>query len=198
MPHQPNKTKISCIILAGGKGNRFNNKDKGLILLDKKPLIEHILERIRPQVDDIIISANRNTDIYKNYSTKVIPDKEQDYSGPLTGIAACIPECEHDWILVIPCDIPSLPVNLVERLIDNDDNLLIVAKAYEQRQLVFLMHRSLEDKLNTFLDQGHQRVMTWLDIQNPKVVDFETQGNEFLNINTPDELTALKDEPDKD
>lgn len=184
---------VSCIILAGGEGKRFNRKDKGLVSLKDKPLIEHIIDRINPQVDDIVISANRNTDDYKKYSDKVIEDKTADFQGPLSGIAACIPECKHQWILVLPCDIPLLPDDLVKKLVAAQGQKLIVAKAHEHRQLVFLMHASLRKNLDEFLDQGHLKAMSWIELQNPTVVMFEGEADAFLNINTLEELEHLSD-----
>lgn len=184
------KQAVSCIILAGGEGKRFNREDKGLVTFKDKPLIEHIINRITPQVDDIVISANRNINEYKKYSQKVIGDKAGGFQGPLTGITTCIPECNHEWILVIPCDIPVLPDNLVEQL-SNTSSKLIVAKAHEQRQLVFLMHASLKYNLDDFLQQGHQKAMSWIELQKPEVVVFEDEAAMFSNINTPDELNSL-------
>ena len=184
-------SSVSCIILAGGEGRRFDNKDKGLILLNNKPLIEHIIECIRPQVDDIVISANRNINHYKKYADKVIEDIGVGFNGPLSGINACIDECNHEWILVVPCDIPQLPDDLVKKLRQTDNSRLIVAESHERRQLVFLMHRTLKEDLNDFLEQGHQKAMSWIELQNPEVVAFENDVDGFLNINTPDKLTLL-------
>lgn len=184
---------VSCIILAGGEGKRFNSEDKGFIKFQNKPFIEHVIERIKPQIDDIVISANRNIDKYRNYSSKVIEDKSDDFQGPLAGIAACIPECNHDWIVVIPCDIPLLPDDLVAKLKSVDNNKLIVAKAHEQRQLVFLMHASLKENLDKFLQQGHHKAMSWLELQNPDVIMFEDEAGAFININTPKALEQLSD-----
>lgn len=197
MQQQPDKPKISCIILAGGRGKRFNHEDKGLVTLDDKPLIEHTIDHIASQVDDIVISANRNIVAYKKYSDKVISDRDQSFSGPLHGISACLAECEHERILIIPCDMPVLPDDLVEKLDATENDTLSIAKVYDREQLVFLMHKSLEDKLNDFLQQGHQKVMTWIALQNPDVVIFENHNAEFTNINTADELTALEDEKHK-
>jgi len=198
MPSKPEKTDISCVILAGGEGRRFNREDKGLVLLDGKPLIEHVIEQVSSQVDDIVISANRNIDVYRKYTDRVIEDLDRGFNGPLAGIASCISACDHEWILVLPCDIPVLPADLVEILHEIDNNKLIIAKAGERRQLVFLMHRSLTGKLNDYLAQGHQKAMAWVELQNPAVVEFICESGEFVNINTPDKLTALKDEPNKD
>ena len=181
---------ISCIILAGGEGKRFNNTDKGLADYKGKPFIQHITEHISTQVDDIVISANRNIDRYKKFTAKVIKDTTQDFQGPLAGVSACIPECAHEWILVLPCDIPLLPNNLVTKLMVQNSKLA-VAKAYEHRQLVFLMHSSLGENLDEFLKQGHHKAMSWIELQNPAVVTFEGNGNTFLNINTPEDLNKI-------
>jgi len=181
---------ISCIILAGGEGKRFNNEDKGLLNYHNKPFIQHVLEHISPQVDDIVISANRNADIYKKYSDKVISDTVDDFQGPLAGISSCIPHCNHEHILVLPCDIPILPDNLIARL-SSTDNKLAVARAHEQRQLVFLMHASLKQSLNDYLQQGHHKAMSWIELQNPAIVSFECESIAFKNINTHAELTRL-------
>ena len=186
-----NKTAISCIILAGGEARRFNREDKGLVIFNNKPLIEHVCDQITSQVDDIVISANRNIDLYKKYSAKVVKDVTDDFQGPLSGIAACLPECEHEWILVLPCDIPLLPDNLVEKLSSTDNKRLIVAKGHEQRQLIFLMHASLKMSLDEYLEQGFQKAMSWIDLQSPDIVTFDNKGSTFLNINTPEELDAL-------
>jgi len=183
--------KVSCIVLAGGQGRRFNQQDKGLVKLNNRNLIEHVIERIKPQVDDIVISANRHIDDYKKFAHKVIKDKASDFQGPLAGVAACLAECNHEWVLVIPCDIPLLPDDLVERLVATNNTKLIVAKAREQRQLVFLMHTSLRDNLNEFLKQGHHKAMAWFELQNPDVVIFEDEGCAFLNINSPEDLSLL-------
>ena len=186
-----NATPISCIILAGGRGKRFDNKDKGLIQLNGKPLIEHVIGCIAPQVDDIVISANRNIDDYKKYTDTVIADTDDDFQGPLTGISSCLPTCKHEWILVLPCDTPFLPSNLAERLNAITTTKLIVAKARERRQLVFLMHKSLNENLEKYLQQGHKKVMTWIELQKPAIVEFENDASDFLNINTQETLNSL-------
>lgn len=191
MADSSDRPKISCIILAGGKGRRFDHKDKGLIKYDNRPMIEHVIDSIRYQVDDIVISANRNTDIYRRHSDKVYKDDDETFSGPLSGIARCIDECEHDWILVLPCDIPVLPCDLTRRLEASDEDRLVIANAEQRRQLVFLMHRSLKQNLDEFLASGQQRVMAWIEQQNPREVTFDPAAQEFLNINSAEDLAAL-------
>ena len=150
-----------------------------------------LIERISPQVDDIVISANRNMDEYKKYTSHVIHDKTDDYQGPLSGITACIPDCKHEWILVIPCDIPLLPDDLASRLNHTNNSKLVVAKAHKRRQLVFLMHSSLKGSLDKYLSDGHHKAMSWIELQNPSVVKFEDEAGAFLNINSQYELKSL-------
>ena len=56
----------TAVILAGGRGRRVGGKDKGLLIWGKEPLIQHIYKRIKPQVNQVIVSCNRNFDQYKN------------------------------------------------------------------------------------------------------------------------------------
>ena len=74
---------ITGIILAGGRARRMGGQDKGLIKLARKPMIEYVLNAIKPQVDDIIINANRNQTVYEKYGFPVVADQIEGYCGPL-------------------------------------------------------------------------------------------------------------------
>ena len=131
---------ISCIILAGGRGKRAGGLDKGLIPYKDIPLIEHVINAVKNQVDDIVISANRNTETYKRYSTNVIVDTTQDYQGPLAGIAACLRRCNHKQILIIACDMPNLPADLATRLTSEMKNKSIsIATVDGHHQLAMIV-----------------------------------------------------------
>lgn len=186
-------TAVSCIILAGGEGKRFNREDKGLVELNNEPLIAHVVNRIKNQVDDIIISANRNIDTYKEYASHVIPDQLENYQGPLAGIAASLPYCQHEQVLVVPCDIPLLPTDLVKTLEPANLNRLNILQINERLQLVFLMHRDLLPTLITYLEQGNHKAMDWVKMQNPHIVKLDKDTDTFINLNTPDQLKQLSD-----
>ena len=79
------KNQITAVILAGGKGSRLGGQDKGLVNYKDKKLIQHVLDRIEPQVGDIIINANRNQDDYAKFDYPVISDELSDFQGPLAG-----------------------------------------------------------------------------------------------------------------
>lgn len=109
-------TILTGIILAGGQGRRMGGQDKGLVQLDGRPLYQHVLERLRPQVDIVMINANRNIDRYQLSGCRVIQDVFDDYPGPLAGIYSGLREIEGEWAVFSACDTPAIPLNFVERL----------------------------------------------------------------------------------
>jgi molybdopterin-guanine dinucleotide biosynthesis protein A len=184
MTHQ----NISCIILAGGKGQRMGGADKGLLQFRNKPLIQHVIESVSAQVDDIVISANRNIEQYQSLGYAAYSDIDYNYDGPLAGIASTIPHCKHDWILIIPCDMPALPDNLVSSMRKlRSTTQLVVVTVNNRPQLVFLLHRDLLDAIRQFLAGNRHSVMQWVDSVQHRCLE-STIDSCFLNINTPAQL----------
>jgi len=181
---------ISCIILAGGKGERMDGKDKGLQLYRGRRLIESVIDRISTQVDDIIISANRNLADYRKLGFTVVQDKDAEYKGPLAGITSAITQCKHPWVLVIPCDMPELPADLVARMSQHKaGSSLITIQSNGRHQLIFLMHRSLAPIIKDYLANGQRTVIRWVESVNAHVVVMDNE-NYFHNINTLEQLTG--------
>lgn len=175
--------KFSCIILAGGEGKRVDGQDKGLINYQSKTLIRHVIDAIVPQVDEIIISANRNRENYEKYGYKVISDASDEYRGPLAGIAATLPYCKNDWVLVVPCDMPFLPDDLIAKLSSGiTDQNLCIAEAENRMQLVFLINKRLLPSLVQSLQNNQLRLMQWVKSQKPKTCQF-TENHYFKNLN---------------
>ncbi len=175
--------KISCIILAGGRGKRVGGVDKGLLEYKDKPLIEHVINIIAPQVDEIVISANRNAVRYRHYAEKVISDESDNFLGPLAGIDAALPHCDHDWILVVACDTPFLPDDIIDKFLHKQtDNKLYIAESDNNLQLVLLLHRTLHDSIKHSLQEGQLRLMQWARSQQPEPVIFQ-DDMAFKNFN---------------
>ena len=107
---------ISSIILAGGRATRMSGVDKGLIQLQNQPFIQHVINRIQPQVDEIFINANREIVQYEAFGYDVLQDENQDFAGPLAGILLGLKHAKHELVLSVPCDSPLLPLDLVARL----------------------------------------------------------------------------------
>ena len=182
---------ISAIILCGGKASRMAGEDKGLVVYRRKPLVQHVIERITPQVDDIVISANRNLDLYRDFSSRVISDTHDGYAGPLAGIASCLSYCKHDRVLVVACDMPLLPENLVDRLMPAlVTSQIAIACCQQHPQLAFILRRELLDSLTDSLQLGDFRLMQWIERHDPGQVQFE-DCDAFTNINSRDDLSRL-------
>ena len=180
--------KTSCIILAGGQGMRMGGADKGLLQYRGKMLVEHAIQTINPQVNEILISANRSLDEYMALGYPVITDDNNDFHGPLAGIASALPYCKHDWVLVIPCDMPSLPDTLVSSLKQyTAHSRLVVISTNDRLQLVFLLHRDLLDSINQFLSGNQYTVMQWLDSVEHYTLAMDNE-NCFYNINKLEQL----------
>ena len=181
---------ISAVILSGGQGSRLGGVDKGLVELNGKPLIQHLIYRISPQVSEIIISANRNIDIYKKLGISVYEDDLEGYPGPLAGILMALQNCKNEWLLCVPADSPFLPNDLAFRLIQNiQDNKVAIPDDGKYLQSTFaLIHKSLATSLETFLNQGERKARVWLQQQAHILVDFSEQADAFININTQDDL----------
>lgn len=186
--------QITAVILAGGRGMRMGGVDKGLVDYQGQPMIEHVLARITPQVDQVIINANRNIDCYQAYSVPVITDENDQFDGPLAGMQAGLRHASTDWVLSVPCDSPLLPLDLASRLrngiqvlqaMSGPQAMLAIARSASGSHPVFcLMPRALSADLDAFLQTGQRRVSGWQASHPHVFVDFEDE-QAFTNINHP-------------
>jgi molybdenum cofactor guanylyltransferase len=181
---------ITAVILAGGQGSRLAGLDKGLLELNKIPLVQHLIERIQAQVSEIVISANRNIETYEKFGFTVYEDDITDFAGPLAGILKALQHCQNEWLLAVPADSPFIPRDLALRLSQNiQDNKVAIPHDGKYLQPTFaLIHKSLAASLEHFLQQGERKARVWMQQQAHTIVDFSDQADAFININTEDEL----------
>ena len=188
--------KITALILAGGRGSRMGSVDKGLQLFKGMPMVAHVLERMSPQVDEVIINANRSIDQYAAFGHRVVPDTIDGFAGPLAGLHVGLMQATTPLLVTAPCDSPFLPLDLVTRLhnameLGNVD--LAVAKTYDQVHPVFcLVKRDLEPHLREFLASGQRKIDKWYATLRVVEVQFDDQESAFTNINTEVELRELE------
>lgn len=194
-------THITGLILSGGRGSRMEGRDKGLQLIHGQPLICHVLQRLTPQVSNVLVSANRHLDTYQSLGLSVLQDILPDYAGPLAGLQAGLQACRTPYLVCVPCDAPKLPLDLVARLgqalEDNAADLAVAATPAEQGEIqhhpVFcLLRHALISSLNTYLEQGGRAFWRWQQMLPSTAVIFP-DANAFVNINTMTALWQLDD-----
>lgn len=192
-----NDDNITAVILAGGMARRMCGQDKGLIELNGRPMIEYIIEALKPQVDSIVINANRNLEQYRRYGYPVVEDIMGDYFGPLVGMASGLQACSSDRILIVPCDSPFVPPVLADKLnaaLLEQGADLSVANDSERMQPVFAMlSRHLLSSLLAYLDGGGRKIDTWYAEHKMALADFSDWPDAFININTPEDKTVVEE-----
>jgi len=185
---------ICGVILAGGKASRMGGVDKGLQLLNGKPLWMHAADSLRPQVTTLVISANRNIAVYQASGYQVYQDRLADYPGPLAGMLAVMQQSEAEWFLFCPCDTPFIPACLAERFSANAGEAPAVWAHDGERDhpTVALMHRRLIPLLQDYLAAGERRVMAFMRQAGGQAVDFSDKKQAFININTLTDIDNLQ------
>ena len=191
--------EITGLILAGGRGMRMGGVDKGLQTLQGKPMILHVIQRLQPQVDRIMINANQNLDRYREFNFPVCADEKNDYAGPLAGMQAGLIHCETAYMLTAPCDTPMLPTDLVTQLataLEKSKADIAVANTKQHdrihRQPVFcLMKKTVLTDLTAALERGVRKVDLWLAEKKLVDVVFDDE-TAFANINTLEELNHIQ------
>ena len=190
---------ISGLILAGGRGTRMGQVDKGLQPFRGKTMAAHVLERLAPQVSSVAINANQNLDVYATMGVPVWPDDLPGFAGPLAGMEAGMRRCETPYLLTVPCDSPFLAPDLAGRLLaalveQEADLAFAVTQEPGQRPqphpVFCLVKAQLLPILSSYLAEGGRRMDGWYKDLKAVEVPFE-DADAFRNINTLDELRGL-------
>jgi molybdenum cofactor guanylyltransferase len=174
----------------------MDGEDKGLIELNGKPLVAHVIDAIQPQVDAILINANRNQKRYATFGYPVIADSLLNYQGPLAGFITAMQTIETEDMLTLPCDGPLLPADLVERLYHARQAAgaeIAVAHDSKRLQPVYaLIPKRLVDSLQGYLDGGDRKIDLWYAQHRIAHADFSDIPRTFININTLQERDSLQ------
>ena len=200
---------ITGLILAGGRGSRMGHVDKGLQMFRGAAMVQHVLERLAPQVGGVAINANQNLDVYASFGAPVWPDDLQGFEGPLAGLETGMRRCATDLLATAPCDSPFLPANLVARLhaaLLAEGADLALAETAEagqdgvlriQPQPVFALVRvAALPHLSAYLAGGGRRMDGWYGGIKVVRVRFDDAAA-FRNINTLRELQQYQEEAEE-
>lgn len=188
--------EVTGLVLAGGQGSRMGGVDKGLAPFRGKPMVAHAIERLAPQVDEILVNANRNPEAYARFGHRVIADEIPGFAGPLAGFERGLAHARGQLVATVPCDSPFLPADLVARLraaLEGAGAQLAVARTGDQPHPVFcLMRREVHASLAAFLASGQRKIDKWYASLSVVEVAFDDETDAFANINTRDELAGLE------
>ena len=206
---------ITGVVLAGGQARRMGGVDKGLVMLNEVPLVAHVLARLTPQVGELLINANRSHAEYAAYGHPLVEDSEQGYHGPLMGMASALAAARTPWVMMVACDVPHLPNELVETLsvalIDhaNGDHLegftvegghavdagpallAVAADEFRYHPVICLMHRGLLPSLQAALAAGERKIARWFD-QHVWLKVQAGSEQDFANLNTLEECREME------
>ena len=188
--------QISCVVLSGGRATRMGGVDKGLIQLQKEPLVQHVIRRLAPQVEEIIINANRKIAKYEAFGLPILQDVTDDFLGPLAGMLLGLKHAKHDLVLSVPCDSPLFPLDLAKRLynsmLESHTDIAVASSDGNVHPVFCLMKKSVLPSLIDFLDAGERKVSTWQKSQQYVEVDFSDCADAFVNLNTLEELREIE------
>lgn len=190
MPISPDD--ITAVILAGGRGERMGGVDKGMLILQDKPLVQHVIDVIEPHVHEVVINANRHIDYYRGLGYRVVEDMFPGFAGPLAGIATSMHQVNTGWVLVAPCDVPGIPPDFTERLVEasarSNSGITVAHDGKHLQSAHLLLPVSLMPELDSWIVSGRRSIKEWLGIHDIGLADFSGDPDAFTNINTPDDL----------
>jgi molybdopterin-guanine dinucleotide biosynthesis protein A len=195
------------ILLAGGKSSRMGGRVKCLLPLAGRPILAHVIERLKPQVAELIISANGDPARFSAFGLPVVEDRLGGYAGPLAGIHAGLewvrtnrPGCR--FAITAASDTPFLPADLVDRLCsasgEGAPNLAVARSADGMHPVFGLWPVTLAPDLEVSLLAGHRKVSEWVRLHQAREVMFPPLEigsrtiDPFFNINRADDLAAAE------
>ena len=189
---QSSNSKVSAIILAGGRGRRVGYQDKGLLNWHQKPLVSHVIDRIKNQVNDIKINCNQHQQQYQLFGYPLIADQRDNFQGPLAGIEAGLAQVDHEYCLICPCDTPNLPTSLVSKLIDalqsSDSEVAYPVCGPQRHYIPALVKTSLQSSLRKYLNNEQRSIHGWYEKLRVTQVNFDDRDKPFLNLNSKEAL----------
>ncbi len=189
-----------AVLLAGGLARRMGGGDKPLCRLGGRPLLDHVRDRIRPQVRALALNANGDPARFAAWGLPVLPDPLPGNLGPLAGVLAGMRWAQAIGaadLLSVPTDTPFLPAELVPRLDAARQvagvPIACAASLGRTHPVAALWPTALADALEAALHQGMRRIDRWTERQGVIAASFDETGYDpFFNVNSPDELAAAE------
>ena len=196
MPDDYPAEAISGLVLAGGLARRMGGIDKGLVVLAGKPMIEHVLAGLAPQVGRVLINANRNLEQYGGYGYEVVSDTLEGYLGPLAGALSALEVIDTEFLLTVPCDSPLVAPDLAGRMYaalrSGQADLAVAHDGRRQQPVFLLLKRGLAADLEAYLASGERKIDRWFARHRVAEADLSDRPDSFINVNEPEEKQRLE------
>jgi molybdenum cofactor guanylyltransferase len=191
------------VVLAGGLARRMGGADKAHIRVGGRPILERVVERLRPQCAALVLNANDAAERFAGTGLPVVPDSVPDHPGPLAGILAGLDWTAKqapaiEWVVSVPSDCPFLPRDLVADLHDARvaaGAQLACAGSGERRHPVVALWPVLlrEDLRRAVTGEGARKVDNWIARFTIGFADWPANPvDPFFNVNTPDDLAEAE------
>lgn len=200
---------LAGVVLAGGQSRRMGGGDKSLLMLAGKPLLAHVIDRLRPQVGSIAINANGDAARFAAFNLPVITDTIDGFAGPLAGVLAGLRWAQEHargsrYVVTAASDTPFFPAGLpglLRNAATSRDDTIVLASSNGRLHPVFgLWPCALADDLELWLKNGDNRkVLAWVDrhrlveVPFPPIEYDDYEVDPFFNANTPEELEQAED-----
>ncbi|MFJ4113330.1 molybdenum cofactor guanylyltransferase MobA [Pseudomonas sp. NPDC089758] len=182
---------FTTLILAGGRGQRMGGRDKGLVLWRGEPLVAHVQRVVRPLSDDVVISCNRNHNLYRPFADQLVCDAQADFPGPLAGVIAGLTAARHAWVVVLACDAPLIDRRLIEDLVQlavaNDSAAMVRQGGYWQ-PMFSVLPRSVLPLLEQAWAAGERSLQKALLLAPLQALECPEGDPRLNNFNSPDLL----------
>jgi len=189
--------KMIALIMIGGQSKRMGGVNKSFIEFNNKKIFDKILERIKPQIENIIVNCNDEEEKLKKYKIPIIKDIKKGYLGPLAGIHSAMNWITNNhsdikWLITLPGDTPFIPQNLISSFknkISPKSKIILVQSNFKTHPIIGAWHISLLSSLNSQLDKGLRKIMTWAKLYPIDYINYPTESYDpFFNINTKEDI----------
>lgn len=185
------RRKATAVVLAGGQSRRMG-RDKAWLPVAGRPLIEHIVNQLRPHFEQILISAN-DLERFSGLGLEVVPDRRSD-QGPMMAVASTLIHARYEEVFFVPCDVPRVPIDLLHRLLrearTGADVVVPVTSEGRYEPLFAIYRRRLAPILDQALEQGRRRIISIYDEQTTRRVQL-AQPDPLRNLNTIEDYRSF-------
>lgn len=195
---------VAGVVLAGGLSRRMGGGDKSLMEIGGKAMLAHVIERVGPQVEALVINANGDPTRFAEFGLPVVPDVIDGFAGPLAGILTGLEWASRNapgaaYLASFSCDAPFLPLDLVARLVaareQGEAELACAASGGRDHPVIGLWPVSFSAALrHALMDEGIRKIDLWTARYGLARAEFPIEPfDPFFNVNSPDEIARAKE-----